>query len=216
MFLYSLLYYKKEEKQNLVFDISDSSDIEGGKVMQNAKEFLLSYSSIKPSKLNFSRLLRTFFQCVQDNDYESLTEEFNKLSLADMILLFDKNRGVILNHAVITSITNKPLYFLINNVHPQLMKEMLREDNYRLVNSLLLSQKQMEPYLKSIGKTEEERKLRVERFYLLLKIEPAGIEDIIRGKFAYMTPSMQEDFQIAYEQFKKTQSIILHNGSPSP
>jgi len=69
--------------------MSDVTDERERKLSQEMIDYLMEYetaTTFRPRKLPCHRMLTIFFQCIDDNDYASLTEEFTKYSARDMEL----------------------------------------------------------------------------------------------------------------------------------
>lgn len=185
--------------------MSDASE-KGDKLSQSTIDFLMSESPIKLPRLHCHKMLRIFLQCIEDNDYESLNNEFNKYTLSDMIIFFNKCGDIFLNQVIVAAKTIIPFTFVVEKLHPQLIKETLKEKNYELFESLLISEYTIES---SGGDLPAERNLRREKFYFLLKFDPEGIEKYIREKSSdkfmssIITPKIKEDFENAFARYKQ-------------
>ena len=144
----------------------------------------------------YGKARQKVLNCFSRQDYSTLENYLNMLSLNQLQRLFDEEGYAILTSSV-TKMSASPIKFIAERVPTEISQAALRKDDFRVVREYIDTQGSLE----ITGDTDEvQKQLRCEIFETFLKIDKEGVTDLIFGdpenhhEMEYMTFSIKEDF----------------------
>ncbi len=157
---------------------------------------------------SFQYLRQQLIKKLKRNDLKTLEKEIKSRSDQFIIQFFEAEYSAIFYWLLISS-TNTSSFELILNMFPRdIFQEKLRENDFLFLTNFLNSRAGME----SLGLLSSDmRKLDVERFKLLFKIDSEGIKDFMKKnkEARFMKPSIWEDYELGLASYQSTKTEQL-------
>jgi len=156
-----------------------------------------------PPKRNYLEIQRYITQCFKEKDFHGLKTWMSNFSDNEITDFFTHHGYSEINHAL-SRLTAEPLAFFINNVPSCIIKNIISNENWKLIRIFLGTRKLTE----SCGQCDQQcRNLTVEKLKCLLQTDCDGIQTFMleNSNEYYMTNKIKEDFQTALRAYKEEQ-----------
>ncbi len=167
------------------------------------------YTPLKKSTgTSFARLRKQLIKKLESNDLETLEKEIKSFSEQLIIQFFETEYPAIFHWLLTISSNTSSFEFVLKMFPLDIFQEKFRENNFLFLTSFLNSRAGMD----SLGLLSSEmRALDIERFKLLLKIDPEGIKSFMeKNKEArFMSPSTYQDYEAALVSYNPIKAAKL-------
>jgi len=162
------------------------------------------YTPYKEGKSkDFTNLRKGLLKLLEINDLNTLKQEFlnRNFSKKHLSEFFEQEHQKILDWLLLDSTSNECFQFIVDTFSGEAIQHKLKEDNFFLLRRFLNRRAAVEEVLGFTGDglTVDKRELDVQRFQLLLKVDPTGIKDFMEKnqKESFMKTSTLEDYKKA-------------------
>ena len=145
---------------------------------------------------DFAYLKRQFLNRMVRNEYDGLKVSFDFLTPQQKNAFFAQEGYDLLHYAISIAQDLKALIFICNEISSEVLKTVLRINNFSILTAFLSAQGIMEDYL---GIDKIDRQCRIAKFNTLLQIDTDGIVEFVSIELdkPYMSSFIKDDLKIA-------------------
>ncbi len=147
-----------------------------------------------------SAIKKQWLKCLRENAFEQLKEYINLCELKGVTAgSFLLRQGTVILDSVIVSLPDpKPFIFVCANVPNDVLKEVIRKNDYFILRNFISGQSAMDQYRYT---DETQQAWRVEKFKLLLNIDPRGVQAFMRENSSedWVSDGVRSSFGVALQ-----------------
>jgi hypothetical protein len=157
-------------------------------------------SSLEKERKYYLRMKRRIFAAFERSDYALLSKELTLSPSQQLDSFFNSEGSSVLNYAIVQD-SAEPLRFIVNHISKYILKNLLEVNNFEFLKNFIYAEKMLEI---SDQSTPELRLARIEKFRLLIEIDPERVEKFMDECCAdrLFNPILKKDIDDSRAQFK--------------
>ena len=160
----------------------------------------------KPIITSFERARKRVMKAIQARDLEMLQSFLHQYDLASINTLIEQHGASFLTWAVDYIESAEMLSFLVTNFPLPILQGLLRKNNYEILQGFLDIE-----FGGEFNKRPYSKEARVEKFKLLLSIDPEGVAGFMQNKIrdGNITAQIKQDYEQAERELVSKAALVL-------
>ena len=124
---------------------------------------------------NYDGFRKKCINLLLSSNYQQLHTELVAHTPSEIAAFFEKQGHIFLNQAIIAR-SIQPLNFIVQNIPMEAIRKSFNSDNLNFLKGFVYASKMLESGNEN---TADEQNLMIEKFNLLLKIEPTAVQEFM-------------------------------------